>query len=81
MSLSVSAGTGNRVSGTLMPLAARNFEPAAAARLDPHPQNGGTDRNDLATDPAVVEVDLLADTGVVEDLGKCASDPRHFVGI
>ena len=32
MSLSVSAGTGNRVSGTLMPLATRNFEPAAAAR-------------------------------------------------
>ena len=52
MSLSVSAGTGSRVSGTLMPLAARNFEPDRAAGR-PAPAERRDHGNDLAADPAV----------------------------
>ena len=61
-------------------LAGAEPRPRFCGVVDPQPQHAGTDADYLATDPAVVEVDLLTQAGVIEDFGQRAADAGIALG-
>ena len=74
------AEIGRWASGTLTPLPARSRDPASAAWSIRNPSTVGTDADYLAADPAVVEVHLLTQAGVIEDFGQRATDAGIALG-